>query len=110
MSAASRTRDLRPDAPQRPVLAAIDRPGQSLVEGRPAAARVELGRRLVERRRTRCAGVGARRGVGLVRARVRRFGALLADDAELLCGFYVSCFVPVGGVVSLNRGGKLVTW
>ena len=58
----------------------------SIEERGPAAAAVELGRALVERRAAARARVHARLVVLVVLARPRALGALLAEDAELPAG------------------------
>lgn len=57
----------------------------SVKEGGPSAARVELGRRLVKRRVAASTRVDAILGVVLVvLSRARHFGTLFTQDAELL--------------------------
>ena len=63
-----------------------DGAGNGIPERRPPAARVELVVGLVQRRLAALAGVDARGRVVLVEcAGARGLGALLAQDAELLC-------------------------
>jgi hypothetical protein len=58
----------------------------SIEEGRPAAARLELVVSLVERSLAASTGVDTLRGHVLVKvAAVGRLGALVTEDAELLC-------------------------
>lgn len=69
-----------------PVLVARHGAGDAVVVGRPAATRAELVVGLVQGRLAPGAGVHARRGLVLVvLARAGGLGALLAEDAELLC-------------------------
>lgn len=83
---AVRARNLRPHHAQRAVLEALHRAGERLEVGGPPAVRVELLRGLVQRRGAAGAGVGAGGGVVLVVvAGAGGLGALLAEDAELLC-------------------------
>jgi hypothetical protein len=86
VAAAARAHDLGALHAEGAVAPAQDGPGHGVEEGRPAAAAAELVRGAVEGRVAPGAGVGALRGEVLVEgARVRRLGALLAEDAELLC-------------------------
>lgn len=80
--------DLGPGHAERAVLVPRHGARDAVEIGRPAAARVELVRGLVQRRMTAGAGVDARRGVVLVElAGAGGFGALFAEDAELFWDF-----------------------
>lgn len=85
MPSAIRTHNLRPLHAERAIHVPRHSTRDGIEERRPAAARLELLVRLVERSVAAGAGVDARGGhVLVIFARVGSFGALLAKDAELL--------------------------
>lgn len=85
------TDDFRPRHPEAPVGMAGHSPWDGVEVRRPAAAGLELVACLVQRRITGGAGVDAGAGHVLVEfARVRGFGALFAEDAELFWEDFVS--------------------
>ncbi len=86
MPSAVRAYDFRPLHPERAVDVPCHGARNGVVESRPAAPRLELLFRGIERRGAGGAGVGAGgRSVLVVLAGVGRLGALLTDDAELFC-------------------------
>lgn len=86
MAAAVGADNLGPRHAKGVVLVARHRAGDAVKVGRPATARLELVVGLVQRRITASAGVDTRVGEELVvLAREGRLGALLSEDAELLC-------------------------
>lgn len=85
VAAAVGARDLDALHEQAVVLEALDGARDAVKVGRPAAAALELVRRLVQGRVAPGARVHARRRRVLVElARAGRLGALLAEDPELL--------------------------
>jgi hypothetical protein len=91
MSAAVVAHNLRPHHAHCAIGPLAHSARHSVPEGGPAAARVEFVVRLVERRLAAAARVDTGVGVVLVEgAGPGRLGALLAEDAELLCEVLVS--------------------
>lgn len=89
VSAAVAANDLGPHHAKGAILVPRHGPGNAVEVGRPAAARVELVRGVVQGRVAPGAGVDACGGVVLVElASAGRFCALLAEDAKLFCIFY----------------------
>lgn len=86
--------DLNPFHAQGAISVTIDRTRNGVEEGGPAAARVELGRGLVEWRVTTCTGVDTVLGIVVaVLACPSHFGPLLSKDSELL---WVELGAPLG--------------
>lgn len=86
MATTVRADDLRAAHAERAIHPALHGARDAVEVRRPAAARRELVLGRVQRCGAPGAGVGAgARGVLVVLAGVRRFGALFAEDAELLC-------------------------
>ena len=86
MAATVTTHNLRPRHPKRDIRMPRHRPRNAIEIRRPPTTRLEFMGRFVKRRVAGGAGVGARgRHVFVVGAGVGRFGAFLAEDAELLC-------------------------
>ena len=84
MSPTITAHNLRPRHPKRAIRMPRHRPRDTVEIRRPAASRLELVGRLVQRRIARRAGVNARGGhVLVVLAGEGRLGALFAEDAEL---------------------------
>jgi hypothetical protein len=88
MSSAVVAHNLRPPT----VRSLFDGTGEGVPEGGPPAAGIELVVRFVERRIAALAGVDAGFRVVLIEwAGTGVFGALLAEDSELLCAMLASC-------------------
>lgn len=88
VAAAVRAHDLGALHAERAVRVALDGARHGVEEGGPAAARLELVRRLVQRRVAAGARVDAGAGgVFVVGAGEGGLGALFAEDAELFCGY-----------------------
>lgn len=90
VAAAVGAHNLRPDGAKASVLVPSHSAGDAVKVRRPAAARVELVRGLVERRVAPGTGVDALLGVVLVKfSSARSFSSLFSENAELCYGLSV---------------------
>lgn len=96
--------NLGSDSAEASVLVPGDGAGDAVEIRRPAAARVELVRCLVERRVACSAGVGALLGVVLIKlSSAGGFGALFSENPELRCG---RCLAKTSALQKNRRRGK----